>query len=115
MVEQQVRAAFHPVAVYLDDVQVEFSGIQPEVVEGRTMVSAFRMAQCLGADVFYEEKTGEVTMKRAGHTVVLTTGQATAYLDGQAVEMNTAPYSFHWRLCGGTAAGLRIITSHPVI
>ena len=91
VVEQQIRAAFHPVYVYLDGAKMEFSGILPEIVNGRTMVLAAPVAQHLGARVFYDEESGKVTMIRAGHTVTMTPGETTAWVDGQAVEMDTAP------------------------
>lgn len=91
LVEQQIRANLAPTYLYLDNKKVSFQDVQPEVVNGRTMVSAVPVAQRLGADVHYDEETGRVMMIRGGHTITMTPGKTTAYKDGQAIEMDVAP------------------------
>lgn len=64
-----------------------------QVQNGRTMVPLRDLAERLGADVEWVQKTQEIVMTRAGTTVTMTLGKTTANVDGTAVEMDVVPYA----------------------
>ena len=64
-----------------------------QIRDNRTMVPVRFLAECLGADVTWDEKTQQVTLCRAGDTIVMTLGERLAYRNGSAFEMDTAPYA----------------------
>lgn len=67
-------------------------GVSPEMKDGRTMVPIRAVSEALGADVGWDQAARQVTLTRAGVTIVMTVGSKTAYVDGRAVEMDVAPY-----------------------
>lgn len=67
-------------------------GVQPEIKDGRTMVPIRAVSEALGADVGWDAAARQVTLTRAGVTIVMTVGSKTAYVNGKAVEMDVAPY-----------------------
>ena len=82
-----------------DRITVELDGVAlvmdttPQVRDQRVMVPIRAIAEALGADVGWNEKTWEVTLTRAGHTVALTPDRTAAFVDGERVEMDVAPYA----------------------
>lgn len=68
------------------------SEVPPEIRDGRTMIPIRALAEPLGADVGWDQATRQVTLKRAGVTIVMTVDSTTAYVNGKAVEMDVAPY-----------------------
>lgn len=68
------------------------SDSQPEIKDGRTMVPIRAVSEALGADVGWDAAARQVTLVRAGVTIVMTVGSETAYVNGEAVEMDVAPY-----------------------
>lgn len=68
------------------------SDSQPEIKDGRTMVPIRAVSEALGADVGWDAAARQVTLARAGVTIVMTVGSETAYVNGEAVEMDVAPY-----------------------
>ena len=67
-------------------------GVSPEIKDGRTMVPIRAVSEALGADVGWDQATKQVTLKRAGVTILMTVDSKTAYVNGKAVEMDVAPY-----------------------
>lgn len=67
-------------------------GVSPEIKDGRTMVPIRAVSEALGADVDWDQASRQVTLKRAGVTILMTVDSRTAYVNGKAVEMDVAPY-----------------------
>ena len=84
------------VDLYLDAQPLEMD-VPPDVRDGRTMVPIRAVAEALGADVGWEQETGRITLTRAGSTVTMTLDSTAAQVDGQAVEMDVAPYATEGR------------------
>lgn len=80
------------ITVYLDGVLLQMD-TSPQVRNQRVMTPIRALAEALGADVEWDPESWEVTLKRAGSTVSMTPGKTTAWVDGQAVEMDVAPYA----------------------
>lgn len=92
-------AAQKKVADWLDRVWIYVDGqyiqtdIPAKTVQGRTMVPIRSVAAALGADVGWEDATQQVTIQRAGTTIVMTLGSKTALVNGEPMEMDVAPYT----------------------
>lgn len=67
--------------------------VAPMVQNERTMVPIRAVAEALGADVEWVQDTQQIVMTRAGVTVTMTLNSTTATIDGEAVEMDVAPYA----------------------
>lgn len=81
------------VKLYLDGESIIGSAdVPPEIKNGRTMVPIRALAERLGADVGWNQAARQVTLTRAGVTIVMTVDSRTAYVNGRAVEMDVAPY-----------------------
>lgn len=59
----------------------------------RTMVPVRRLAELMGATVDYDAASKRITITRAADTVVLTVDSTTAYRNGEAFQMDVAPYA----------------------
>lgn len=81
-----------------DGVQIFLDGryIRPDIpaviTQGRTMIPIRAVAEALGADVGWEEATRQVTLTRAGTTIVMTIDSTTAMVNNVPTEMDVAPY-----------------------
>lgn len=80
------------VQIFIDEKYIE-TDIPAKTVQGRTMIPIRSVAAALGADVGWEDATQQVTLKRAGTTIVMTLGSKTALVNGEPVEMDIAPYT----------------------
>ena len=86
------------IGLYLDGTSAVFdsvlsaSDVPPEIRDGRTMIPIRALAEPLGAGVGWDQATRQVTLERAGVTVVMTVDSTTAYVNGKAMEMDVAPY-----------------------
>ena len=80
------------ITVYLDGMLLQMD-TDPQVKNERTMVPIRALAEALGADVDWDPESWEVTLTRAGATVAMTPGETTAWVNGQPVEMDVAPYA----------------------
>ena len=78
--------------IYVDDILLQMD-TQPQVKNQRTMAPVRALAEALGAEVMWDPETWQVTMTRAGHTVTMTPGETTAWVDGAPIEMDVAPYA----------------------
>ena len=65
--------------------------VAPMIQEGRTMMPARFVADVLGIGVNYDNQTKTATFKYDEATVMLTLGQKTMTVNGQAIELQTAP------------------------
>ena len=81
----------HPRAVRYDANYVDTSTAQTR--NDRTMVPVRRLAELMGATVDYDASTGQVTITRAGDTIVMTLGETTALQNGVPLQMDVAPYA----------------------
>ncbi len=69
-----------------------FSDAPPYIDKNnRTMVPYRAIAQALGAQVHWNEKERSVTLRKGDSVIVLTVGQKTVRVNGQAIAMDTAP------------------------
>lgn len=84
------------ISILIDDLEVEMD-VPPDVRDGRTMVPIRVVAEALGADVEWVQNTQQIIMTRAGVTVTMTLNSTTATIDGEAVEMDVAPYATEGR------------------
>lgn len=80
------------ITVYLDG-NVVLMDTLPQVKDQRTMVPIRAVAEALGADVRWTAESGQVTLDRAGRTVVMALGSTVAMVDGRPVKMDVAPYA----------------------
>ena len=62
------------------------------VRNGKVMVPVRRLAELMGAIVMQNTASGETAMVRAGEAIVLTPGNKTAYINGTAVTLASAPF-----------------------
>lgn len=86
-------AAAPTVSINLDGVYLDCKDAKPTSKSGRIMVPIRSLAEALGADVGWDSATAQVTLTRANTNIVLTLGSKTAYVNGQAMEMDVAPYT----------------------
>ena len=82
-----------PVSLYLDGRSIiSTDDAQPEIKDGRTMLPIRALAERLGADVGWDAAARQVTLTRAGVTIVMTVDSRTASVNGKTMEMDVAPY-----------------------
>ncbi len=67
-----------------------YSDVDPVIVNDRTLVPMRAIFEKLDADVSYDDATATATAVREGKTVKITEGSNTAYVDGEAVELDVA-------------------------
>lgn len=82
--------------VFVNGVKPEFD-VKPFVEKNRTLVPFRALAETMGAQVQWDEKTKKITMIRGGKTVVMTLGSKTALVDGKPVTMDVAPKTVNSR------------------
>ncbi len=83
-------AAGQEIAVTFDGKKVAF-GVQPQTIGGRTMVPYRALAEQIGADVKWDDKSDTITMSHNKRTVVLTIGSKQAKLGGKTLQLDAAP------------------------
>lgn len=79
------------IQIFLDDIYVPLD-VPAALANGRTMIPIRAVAEALGADVGWDNATRQVTLTRAGTTVVMTVDSPTATVNGEAITMDVAPY-----------------------
>jgi len=84
------------VEIWLDGKELDMD-VPPEVKNQRTMVPIRAVAEAIGAQVEWVQGTQQVVMTRGGSTVTMTLNSTAATVDGQAVEMDVAPYAANGR------------------
>jgi len=95
-VQAAAAEASPQIKIQLDGKELIFPDAQPRIQNNRTMVPISPLAQALGCTVTLD-KTGTVTITRANDTIQMTFGNKTAYLNGQPIEMDVAPYVYQDR------------------
>lgn len=80
------------VQIFLDNSYVSVD--VPAIItnSGRTTIPIRAVAEALGAEVGWEDSTRQVTLTRAGTSIVMTIDSTTALVNEEPVEMDTAPY-----------------------
>ena len=76
------------VTVRLNDQKIEFD-VQPQIINERTMVPVRAIFEALGASVDWDGSTQTVTSKRGDTTVSLKINDATMYVNGSAVALDS--------------------------
>ena len=71
-----------PTRVVVNDRPVEFTGQQPVIVDGRTLVPVRGVFEQLGFDVGWDGPTQRVTLTSNTHTIILTIGSASFTTNG---------------------------------
>lgn len=92
----EITAEVERITILLDGQEVRLD-VVPEVKNQRTMVPIRAVAEALGATVEWVQDTQQIVMTRAGVTVAMTLDSTAADIDGQAVEMDVAPYATNGR------------------
>lgn len=93
------------IEVFIDSKKVDFD-VQPEVVNGRTLVPMRKIFEDLGAKIDWDEATSTVTALRNGKEMKLRIGEKFVVIDGVKHKIDTEPI-----LKGGrTLVPLRVIS-----
>lgn len=64
----------------------------PEITNGRVMLPIRNIVEAIGGTVEWNENTEEITITRAGDTLILTIGSSTAYKNKKPITLDVAPY-----------------------
>lgn len=90
---EKARERAMRVKLYLDGQSIlRTDEVPPEIKDGRTMIPIRALAERLGADVGWDQASKQVTLTRAGVTIIMTVDSKTAYVNGKPVDMDVAPY-----------------------
>ena len=65
--------------------------VPPQIVAGRTMAPLRFIGEALGAEVSWHEENRQVRYHLGERQIVLTVDERTVFVDGQAMEIDTAP------------------------
>jgi len=84
------------IAIYLNDDKI-ISEQTPLTINGRTLLPLRTVFESMGATVNYDNATKTVTATRKENTVKLTIGNATAYINDEAVTLDVAAMSWNSR------------------
>lgn len=74
--------------VMLNGSYIEFPDVFPQNIEGRVLVPIRAISEEMGAEVGYEHETRTVTILDGDNEIVLKIGEATAYINGEATELD---------------------------
>lgn len=67
------------------------SDVAPQIINDRTMVPMRAIFETLGATVEWDGEARKITSKRGDTTIEMTVDNKTMYINGKAVELDTAP------------------------
>ncbi|NLD50513.1 MAG: hypothetical protein GX660_25505 [Clostridiaceae bacterium] len=77
------------ISIFVDGTEPVFgSGVTPMVEEGRTLVPFRAVAECIGAEVLWNDKLKKVTVKKGDRLVELTIGSKSAFVNTKLVELD---------------------------
>lgn len=82
--------------VLLDGERLSFD-VPPVNRSGRLLVPMRAIFEALGARVSWDGATSTATASKSGHTVSVTIGSTTAYVDGSPVELDAPAEKIDWR------------------
>jgi len=100
-----VAASQTPIRVLLDGNPLQFD-VQPNTVDGRTMVPMRVIFEALGAEVQWNEATSTITATRGDLVIQMTIGDRNMRVNGVSRTMDTAPIS----IAGRTLVPVRFIS-----
>ena len=69
-------------------------------IEGRMLVPIRAISEEMGAEVGYEHETRTVTILDGDNEIVLKIGEATAYINGEATELDVPANVIDWTYNG---------------
>jgi hypothetical protein len=76
----------------LDGSNFDTGEVYPEITNGRVMLPIRKIVEAIGGTVEWNDKAKEVTITRAGDTLILTVGNSTAYKNKKSITLDVAPY-----------------------
>ncbi|MGE5579442.1 MAG: DUF5050 domain-containing protein [Bacillota bacterium] len=79
------------VRVYFEDEEIEFEGAHPYIEGGRTLVPVRFVSSAVGAQVDYNQATGQVTIVKGDNALFMTLGSAKAIVNDETVDLEVAP------------------------
>lgn len=85
-----VMAGSEAVTVIVDGSTL-VSDVAPQIINDRTMVPMRAIFETLGATVEWDGEARKITSKRGDTTIEMTVDNKTMYINGKAVELDTAP------------------------
>ncbi len=74
-----------------EEIPIDESGSVAYVENGRTMMPVRGIAEAVGADVDYDDKTQTVTVENKDTKIAMTIGESEMQVNGQSVQLLTAP------------------------
>lgn len=80
-----------PIRIYLDGQELYFTGNQPWISEGNTMVQLSTMAQSLGCTVDWEPPDTIIISQGSNETLTLYLDSTSYFIDGQEFQSNAVP------------------------
>ncbi len=85
-----VSAANEEIKVYLEGSKISFD-VQPQIINGRTMVPIRAIFETMGATVTWDDATKTAISTKDGTTVKMTLNSTTEYINNTALEMDVTP------------------------
>ncbi|MBQ2942149.1 MAG: copper amine oxidase N-terminal domain-containing protein [Clostridia bacterium] len=85
-----VSFAADNIKVMLDDEYIKFD-VEPQIVDGRTMVPLRAIFEAMGAEIYWDEETKSVTAIREETIVIAKIGEKTLHINEDTVKMDVAP------------------------
>lgn len=76
----------------LDGSNFDTGEVHPEITNGRVMLPIRNIVEAIGGTIEWDEKAKELTITRAGDTLILTVGNSTAYKNKKSITLDVAPY-----------------------
>lgn len=101
----------HTLKIYMDDILISFPDEKPFIDENnRTQVPIRAIGEAIGFQIGFKTESGQsiVTIEKAGKKIELYINQLYAVIDGETIEMDTAPIIKN----GRTMIPLRFIAEH---
>lgn len=78
------------IAVYLDGEKIMFD-VEPQIIDGRTMVPIRAIFESMGAEVLWDGQTGSATCTKGDTVVKMAVGSLDLYINGQSAQMDVPP------------------------
>ncbi len=69
----------------------KYDNVLPCIANGRTLVPVRAITEFLGSSVSWDNETREITISKDDTVITMTIGSTTAYVNGEAVELDEAP------------------------
>ena len=83
-------SAIDEIWVYLDGQRLEFD-VQPQIIDGRTMVPMRKIFESMGATVEWENSTQKITAKKQDTTVIMQINSNVLSVDENAITLDVPP------------------------